>query len=485
MYHGTGFMSKKSGLLPMFFWPLRPPAAPQGARALMVLAVLMLHACAHVNHGDEAAAPGRSVSVPDPGFVYVEGVQLKLDGAPYRVAGVNFWYGAYLAAPGPTGDLDRLRAELDLLKSLGVNNLRVLGASEDGPMRDEITPAFQNRDGDYNEALLQGLDRLLVEMAARDMKAVIYLNNFWEWSGGMGAYLEWTTGTYVDLSDPDKPWPAFALHNMNFYDNMEANALFRRYIKMLVTRTNSLTGGAYADDPTIMAWQLANEPRPGYKPRREQHRLPAFYTWIDETAEFIKSLAPRHLVSTGNEGLVGCADYRPCFKRAHQSPHIDYLTFHMWPKNWGWLDEGDMAGSFDRTLKKAAKYIRIHIKDAKALNKPLVLEEFGLPRDDGAVEPASATMYRDRFYRFVFDKIEDSAQAQGPLIGSNIWSWGGYGRAAHADGRWRDGDVSYTGDPPQEPQGLNSVFSTDASTLSVLKEHADRLHAGGDGATPR
>ena len=459
----------------MFFWALRGRAPRQTAGALMFCAVLTLCACAHVNHDGAREAPGADPA-PRSGFVHADGMELKRDGAPYPVMGVNFWYGAYLAAPGSTGDLDRLRAELDLLKSLGVNNLRVLGASEDGPMRDEITPAFQDRNGVYNEALLEGLDRLLVEMAARDMTAVIYLNNFWEWSGGMGAYLDWTTGAYVDLSDPAKPWPAFALHNMTFYANAEANALFRRYVEMLVTRTNSITGLAYADDPTIMAWQLANEPRPGYKRRPGQHALPEFYAWLDDTAGFIKSLDPHHLVSTGNEGLTGCADYRPCFKKAHKSPNIDYLTFHMWPKNWSWLDENDMAGTFNSTLKKAARYIRIHIRDARALDKPLVLEEFGIPRDGGAIEPASTTLYRDRFYRFVFDRIEDSAGDRGPLIGSNIWSWGGYGRAAHDDGRWRDGDVSYTGDPPQEPQGLNSVFSTDASTLSVLKEHADRLH---------
>ena len=31
----------------------------------------------------------------------------------------------------------------------------------------------------------------LAELGQRDMKAVIYLNNFWDWSGGMPAYLNW------------------------------------------------------------------------------------------------------------------------------------------------------------------------------------------------------------------------------------------------------------------------------------------------------
>lgn len=33
----------------------------------------------------------------------------------------------------------------------------------------------------------------------------------------------------------------------------------------------------------------------------------------------------------------------------------------------------------------------------------------------------------------------------------------------------------YTGDPAQEAQGLNSVFSTDKSTLDVIKTQVDRM----------
>lgn len=43
---------------------------------------------------------------------------------------------------------------------------------------------------------------------------------------------------------------------MKFYESAPANALYRDYVKALLTRTNSITGTPYADDPTIMAWQL-------------------------------------------------------------------------------------------------------------------------------------------------------------------------------------------------------------------------------------
>jgi len=36
-------------------------------------------------------------------------------------------------------------------------------------------------------------------------------------------------------------------------------------------------------------------------------------------------------------------------------------------------------------------------------------------------------------------------------------------------------DTSYVGDPPQEPQGRNSVFDSDASTIAVIKAHVAAL----------
>ncbi|WOI53462.1 glycoside hydrolase 5 family protein [Parvularcula sp. LCG005] len=411
------------------------------------------------------------------GFVTVDGQDFEIDGEEYQYVGVNFWYGAYLGAGGDIGNVERLRKELDDLKALGVTNLRVLGSSEDGPMKASIKPAFRNETDVYNEELLKGLDVLLAEMAKRDMKAVIYLNNFWEWSGGMGTYLSWVNdGEYVDLGDPDKPWPAYVLHTMKFYSNEEANRMFKDYIEAVVTRTNSVTGVRYVDDPTIMSWQLANEPRAGYNAEKpENHAMPAFYAWIEDIAGYIQSLDPNHLVSTGNEGFMGCADNDACFLEAHDTSAIDYLTFHMWPYNWGWLDDQDMEGTFDRVLANSGAYIDKHIGFANELGKPIVIEEFGLPRDGGALSVESTTDFRDRFYSYVYDRIEQSASTDGPLVGSNIWTWGGAGRAEHPDGNWQDGDRSYTGDPPQEPQGLNSVFDTDESTMALMKDHAIEL----------
>jgi mannan endo-1,4-beta-mannosidase len=37
------------------------------------------------------------------------------------------------------------------------------------------------------------------------------------------------------------------------------------------------------------------------------------------------------------------------------------------------------------------------------------------------------------------------------------------------------GDTFFVGDPPQEPQGANSVFDCDATTLEIIRAHAGAL----------
>ena len=70
--------------------------------------------------------------------------------------------------------------------------------------------------------------------------------------------------------------------------------------------------------------------------------------------------------------------------------------------------------------------------------------------------------------------MTDSAVAGSPLVGANFWAWGGEGSAVSADYKWIP-NTDYTGDPPQEPQGLNSIFSSDTSTLRIIKKYTTRL----------
>lgn len=403
-------------------------------------------------------------------FVTVNGKQFLRNGKPYFIVGTNFWFGAYLGSEGGVGDRERLLRELDLLKSTGINNLRVLAASESSELMRSVRPAIVTAPGEFNEDLWVGLDFLLDEMAKRDITAVLYFNNFWQWSGGMSQYVSWFDGTPVIDPDVTNEWNAFMQNSAKFYRMEEAQALYRDVIQRVVTRKNTINGKLYNEDPIIMSWQLANEPRPGSD---EEGRLnfPAFKEWVHETSKYIRGLAPRQLISTGNEGSMGTIRDMALFIESHQSEYVDYLTFHMWLKNWGWFDATNPEATYESGLAHAKKYINDHVDVANQMNKPVVLEEFGAERDGGSFEVSSTTVYRDRFYEEFFDLIHARAASGDSLAGSNFWAWGGFGRTDNADFMWQEGD-DFVGDPPQEAQGLNAVFDTDASTLEIIKKHA-------------
>lgn len=63
-------------------------------------------------------------------FVQVEKGMFVRDGKPYKYIGANFWYGGILASEGEGGNRERLVQELDSLKSIGIDNLRILVGSD-------------------------------------------------------------------------------------------------------------------------------------------------------------------------------------------------------------------------------------------------------------------------------------------------------------------------------------------------------------------
>ncbi len=415
-----------------------------------------------------------SASYPTGGgtsFVKVNGTHLELNGKLYYYTGTNLWYGCYIGSTGKTGDRKRLIKELDNLKSLGITNLRILGASEESYIKNSLKPAIQIKPGVYDENLLDGLDYLLYEMRKRGMHAVIFLNNYWEWTGGMAQYVDWANGG--GGVDPGKNnYPKFMNYSASFYGNEKADEMFLHYVYQLITRKNHYTGDYYYDDPAIMAWQLANEPRPGIN----RYWLPEYYTWIKTTANFIHEIDPNHLVTTGSEGLAGTLEDSTIYLTTHEMKGIDYMTMHLWPKNWGWFDAKNIAITYPRTEKNAIHYIDKHIYYAREVGKPLVMEEFGLPRDSEKCETGTPTTARDTYFKKILGMIYDSAAAGAPIAGTNFWGWGGEGRSMHPDNTWQPGDP-FTGDPPQEPQGLNSVFDTDTSTINILKLNAQKMKA--------
>lgn len=409
-------------------------------------------------------------AVAGDGFVKVSDGRFEIDGRPYEYIGTNFWYGAVLASDGSGGDRARLHRELDLLDSAGVSNLRILvGAEGREGIPSHISPVLQTSPGVYNDTLLRGLDYLLSELEKRDMKAVLYLGNAWEWSGGYAAYLEWAGKGEAPVPSVDG-WPRFMEYVSQFVFSDSAKAMYADHVRYIVGRENSVTGRKYSDSPAIMSWQIANEPRPFADESKH-----AFSEWIAETAALIKSIDPNHLVSVGSEGYNGCEGDIDLWKEIHSYPDVDYATIHIWPYNWSWITAETGNDSVAVACAKTDEYISQHydalykaLVDSGAMMKPIVLEEFGYPRDAMATAKGSAVNGRDTYYAHVFDEVIDG----GKIAGLNFWGWGGLANPAHTT--WQAGD-DYTGDPAQEPQGLNSVFASDSTTIEIIKHATGRI----------
>ena len=417
-------------------------------------------------------------------FVQVRGTQLILNGSLYRFAGANMWFGCYLGSPGPTGRRERLCRELDRLAENGITNIRIMASSESSTISHAVRPPIMRSPDDIDEDLLRGLDFILARMAERDMRAVLYLTNFWDWSGGMSSYNAWATGARgFDPEEPGHTWAAFVDQTATFYANARAQELYRTQVRRIVTRTNSENGRVYNSDPTIMAWQLSNEPRPGASMPVAERTIPHMIRWMDETAAYIHALDGNHLVSTGSEGTEGCLGSDEHFTSAHRSPHIDYLTFHLWPYNWRWFDPLRPEETMPVTRDRSRAYVGRHVDLARTLGKPLVLEEFGLTRDGGAVDAFSPTTSRDAFFAFLADMHCGLTGPDSPFAGSNFWTWGGEGHEVQKDDSWKPGE-HVPGDPPHEPQGLNAVYDTDASTMAVLRAYAATLRSIGEPPAP-
>src|SRR5665647_1483245 len=289
-------------------------------------------------------------------FAYVKDNHFVVNEQPYYFIGKNFWYGAILGSKGEGGNRERLLRELDFMKDNGIDNLRVLiGADGENGVASKVEPTLQIKPGVYNDTIFDGLDFLLSEMGKRNMKAVLFFTNSWEWSGGYSQYLNWAGKGKNPIPSVDG-WPAYMEYVKQYAGNAECRQMLKNHIKHIVSRTNCYTKKKYTDDPAIFSWQIGNEPR-----AFSDKNKPLFAAWLKDISAYIKSLDKNHMVSIGSEGQWGCEMDMGLFEQIHSDPNIDYLTMHIWPKNWSWLDVKNMPGTLQNSIDKTAEYMNNHM----------------------------------------------------------------------------------------------------------------------------
>lgn len=300
-------------------------------------------------------------------FVRRAGPKLMLNGQEFRFAGTNNYYLMYKSQLMVDDVLETAAAhDLNVVRTWGFLDI----GNEDGSnsihgKADGVY--FHYWDGDapaFNDGPdgLQRLDYVIYKAGQEGVRLIIPLTNNWADFGGMDQYVRWRGGSYHD----------------EFYTDPLIRQWYKEWISHLLNRTNIYTGLRYKDDPTIMMWELANEPRcigSGAYSRSPHCTTETLVAWADEMSTFIKQNATAQLVGVGDEGFYctpGAADWTENCNEGVDSialsslRKVDVMSFHLYPDHWG----KDVAWSTD--------WIARHIADVAAIRKPAMLGEFGL-----------------------------------------------------------------------------------------------------------
>ncbi|KAF3010644.1 hypothetical protein E8E13_004484 [Curvularia kusanoi] len=431
-------------------------------------------------------------------FIKVKGLRLfDSKGALHYLTGMNYWACMNLAADAKAGgNYSRLVTELDQMAARGINHLRIMAGSEGAPTLQpfRMNPPLMNAPGEYNDDIFKGLDVCLAEMSKRGMRATMTLSNEWQWSGGFAQYVSWANGDTAipypeswnltappQRNTPGTGWGNYTQQGVNaapygdftsfanlMYNNTQAEAWYKDHIKTVMTRRNSVTGRLYVEDPTIMTWQPANEPQAanvlgsvgiGLLPNPDDLLFP----WVDRITAYIRSLAPKQLISLGFESKQG----EFYFKHAQNFSTIDYATTHCWVQNWGIYD---MYNSSEANLKAAQDFamtfLRNSSKWATDIRKPVFLEEFGMARDNWENREkeypylsSASTTHRDAYFKMTIGTVMSDFIKGGAYIGFAPWAYGGIYRpeTQHVN----EFGMVWAGDPPHESPGWYDLYDKD------------------------
>jgi mannan endo-1,4-beta-mannosidase len=284
----------------------------------------------------------------------------QLGGRPFCFLGANNYYMTYKSRR-MTDDV------LASAKAMGLKVLRIWGFLDRGSLDGSVANVHEKGEKEgvyfqywdpalgrpaYNDGAsgLEHLDYILDRAQKLDLKIVLVLTNNWKDFGGMDQYLVW-----YGLDG----------HGL-FFTEDRVKAAFKDWIAHLATRKNSLNGTPYREDPTIFAWELANEPRAA-------GLTSSITAWADQMSTFVKSVDPNHMVAVGDEGfLTGGSGF------GHDGGEgidhaallalgsVDFGTYHLYPDTWKQADGWGQA------------WIEEHLALAQSVGKPTLLEEYGV-----------------------------------------------------------------------------------------------------------
>ncbi|MFB6162082.1 MAG: hypothetical protein ABEJ86_01395 [Halococcoides sp.] len=300
-----------------------------------------------------------SVTAAEGDFVRRNGSELLLDGAPIALHGANnFWITN--SARGTQTRVDSLFA---MFEAMNIDLVRTFASCEGSSQGKCYMPEPYTHD----QAALEMLDYVIDSANRHGIRLNLVLADNWDHNGGIAQYVDW-----VDSAE----------YHGDFFRNEDVKDLYKWHAEDLLTRTNSVTGVEYRNDPAILSWELCNEPRiegdafgEGNDPGNEK-RASMLEDWFGEMAGFVHDLDGNHLVSSGTEGFYTRPDRTGWYysdwtgqdyERHHAVEGIDLASFHMYPYHW------NIPKDYCST------WIREHVHTAhENLDKPAYMGEFNV-----------------------------------------------------------------------------------------------------------
>ena len=299
-------------------------------------------------------------------FVQRTGGTLTLSGSPFRFGGTN----SYPLMYSNQGTVDQI------LQTAANSNLKVVRMwvfCDSTCGNDYFFQSWNPAAGApaYNDTVrgLDNVDLAVNEANTLGIKLIMTLTNNWTDFGGMDEYVKWRN---LQPQTHDQ-----------FYTDATILQWYENWVNHVLNHVNTVQGPsygvAYKNDPTIMAWELANEPECGGSgtgsggyPTSGSCTNKTIIDWIDTASTYIKSIDSNHLVAVGDEGFFcGSSSCAPTGNGVDSQGfsavgNIDLVGFHLYPDTWG------------ESIAWSEDFINQHLQEAQQLGKPLYMGEFGL-----------------------------------------------------------------------------------------------------------
>lgn len=413
--------------------PDHPPACMYSSSLLAALALWLLSLLSPVLTISTRASP-RDDGMSSSPFVTVSGTGtgFSVNGNNISFVGTNAYWLPYLNSD------DDIRNTLANMSKSGISVVRTWAFNDVTTVPGAGSWLLLIKDGNTTINAgpngIQRLDKIIAFAKQYNIYVYFSLTNNWfpfvnepvsslprnflcNYYGGMDAYVQ--------------EFGVKKTHD-EFYTNMKIRKEFNKYLRFIVSR--------YVNEPGIIAWELANDARcSSTLPSSDHCNTNTVTRWHAETAKFIRSIDPNHLITSGVHGFL-CPSCPKLFSRQQppqqsralwstrardgmairglwtapseakrqtgsdgsaysgafgvdsqdilNAPDIDFGTFQMFPDQFNYGTTGAVtdvqapSSNFNNTLNDTVAWIRAQIDSVHTTGKPVVLSAFGLVTQD-------------------------------------------------------------------------------------------------------